>query len=214
MHCCSAGNHENALHAAYKFIGEPDIVEIRHSVTAAGLHSLADDAGLLVYLFQHEMRIAALLSLLYIPFGNVHGFLFREPVNIVKLNAVILHADNIVIVQKHIILCIFQKCRNIAADKILVLSNADDERRFLTGGVNPVREILEDNAQRVASLEFLYSFGDGAQRVPLGIVVIQQACDYLAVRLRLECISLFRQEFLELYVVLDYSVVHDSHAAV
>ena len=129
------------------------------------------------------MRVSALLSLLNVPLSNADLLLLGNSVYVVVLDPVGFHAYDVIIVQQNVFFRVFQERRNVASDKILVLADTYYQRGLLTGRINPVREITENNPQRIASLEFLQRFSDGAERVPLGIVIVQQACDYLGIRL-------------------------------
>ena len=160
------------------------------------------------------MRVSALLSLLNVPLSNADLLLLWNSVYVVVLDPVGFHAYDVVIVQQNVFFRVFQERRNVASDEILVLADTYYQRGLLTGRINPVREITENDPQRIASLEFLQRFSDGAERVPLGIVIVQQACDYLGIRLGSEGVSLFGQKLLEFYVVLDYSVVYDRDPSV
>ena len=102
--------------------------------------------------------------------------------------AVFQHGD-LALLQKVIVLCVFDNRRHIGRDKHLALSLRDDQRAFAANGVNGFGTVGKNDTQRERAAKLVKHLADAADRVAVVVEVEQLSHDF-GVGVRQELIAL------------------------
>ena len=169
---------------------------------------------LLVYLFEHEVRVAAFFRRRDIPVNVVR--LFNDFLSVFgeQVYMVFIKNGNFFLVKEIHVARVFKHGGNVARNKVLCLSKPYNERAFLSRGNQPVRVILADNAERVASIKLVKSLQNSREDVWRLLVIVVHKMRYnLCVSLAPENNALRLKPSLKLHVVLDDAVMHHGNRA-
>ena len=215
VHGRAAGHKVDVPDAAQLLIAQLRDAEVGHTVLHAGADGGRDGGRLLMDLFQHEVGVAALLSGFFVPVGGQHFPLHRLAEGVVEPDAVGLDHRHVALLEDAVAAGVLEQGRNIGGHEVLALAPAHDEGALLLDGVDGVRLIPEQHAQRIAAPHQRQRLPQGCQRALLGLgaaEVVDELDQHLGVRLALKGDALGHQVGLQRAVVLDDAVVDDAHA--
>ena len=110
--------------------------------------------------------------------------------------------------QQIILLCVFQDRGDIRSDEALALSRADDQRAFAPHGVDAVRAVAEQDAQREAASDLRHGRGDGAERVA-GVMRVKQLRDNFGIGIGDKGSALCDELLFDLLVIFNDAVMDE-----
>ena len=196
--------------AAQPLIRQLRNAQVGQTVLHTGAHRGRDGRRLFVDLLQHEVRVAALFSGFLIPVGGQNFSLHRLRELIVEADAVGVHHRHVPLFQHAVPAGIFQQRRDIRRNKVFRFAPAHDERALPLDREQGIREIPEQDSQRIAAPYHGQSSAQGFEGLPL-ITAVDELDQDLGVGLALKGIALGHEPLLQHTIVLDDAVVDDAH---
>ena len=131
---------------------------------------------------------------------------------VIDADAAACDDGQLAVVHVHDISCVAQQRRHVGGDEVLSVAVAQQQRRVLAGGNEPVRRVGADDAQRVSALHGGEHAVHCLEHVAAGgVIVVQQLGHHLRVRLGAEGVALGGELGAEQGVVLDDAVMHDGN---
>ena len=185
--------------------GEIDLVLVVRDGVDGILHCLR----LFVDLLHHEVLKAAAFGCLSIPGDLGQRLDERLAVDVVELDAALLQAGHLHIIDVINFSGMVQDGRDVGGDERFLPFFADDHRAAVAGAEDLAGVVREHEAQRVGAAHTQDGAGDGAQRALaiLFIIVVDQFDDTLGVGLGVELVSVPLELVADLLIVLDDAVV-------
>ena len=156
------------------------------------------------------MRVAALFSSFLIPVGGQNFPLHRLRELIVEADAVGVHHRHVPLFQHAVPAGIFQQRRDIRRNKVFLFAPAHDERALPLDREQGIREIPEQDSQRIAAPHHGQSGAQSFEGLTL-IAAVDELDQDLGVGLALKGIALGHKPLLQHTIVLDDAVVDDAH---
>src|SRR3972149_65897 len=190
---------------------EEDVPGLFHDDASEGI---GYRPGLLEYLLEHEVLVAALLG----HYGRP-AYYARLPCDLLPveggyLGAVFRHGHHLAVLQEYRLPGDVEYRGYVVREYVFSLADAQYERAFHAGGDDLVGLALGYRGQRVGALYEPYGRAHGlVGRPPLFFLAVGEVGYYLGIGLRLDPAPLAHELFLEREVVLDDAVVHSRHAA-
>src|SRR5215472_2975078 len=166
-------------------------------------------ARLLENLFLHEVLVAALFRHDGIPGDMLRGPLNRASIVIHYTDTVLGQNGDVSVSEKEDFARMFEQSRNVAGDKILLVSQSNDGRRAKSRGNNFLRILRGKKHQRVNAAQLFQRTADGfLERNAALRVFLHEMRHDLCVRFCDKLVAFFLQLFFQFEVVFDDSVVH------
>ena len=168
-------------------------------------------------LLEHEVLIAALFCRRDLPV-DVVVFLFDGLLHrVVDLNAVAREDGDLAVFHvDHVARVLHERC-HVGGKEILALAEAEQQRRVLARGIEPVRLVGADDAEGVCALDAVQHHVDRIRdgvRLRQAEAVFEQLRHDLAVGLRDEFHALFLKEGANFEIVFNDPVVNQRNLAV
>lgn len=207
----AAGQDQHAVDLLEHGIGAV-AEQFRHHAGHA-LERVADDARLLEDLFLHVVAVRAELGRAGM---GVHGFHFaldRTAVDVDDPVAGQLQVDHVAFFQIDDLVSGAGQRHRVGGDEVLVLADADDQRRALARGDHAVRFFAAEHGDRVGAVQALDGLLHGLEQVA-GVQVVDQVGDDLGVGLARELVAQAGQFGAQLVVVFDDAVVDKCNARI
>ncbi len=192
-----------------------EVVQHHPAVPEPGRDRLADGLRLLHDLLEHEMGIAALFCRGHVPVHLVMLLFHRHQLVVKHVDAVRRQHGDLPVVHIGHIPGVLDDGRHVGGKIVAVLTKAQDQRAVLPGGNEGIGIVGTDDAQGVGALDAPQAPAHGLQHaVALVVVIFQQLGYHLRVRVGGEDHAQLLQVFLDLQIVFDDAVVHQSDGTV
>ena len=210
----AAGHNKDAADIPNFPVGHGQVAEHHPALLNTAGDGLGDGGGLLEDLLQHEVGIAALFRRVHVPVDIVPLLFHRAAALVIDADANRGHHGQLAVVHVHHVPGVPQQRCHVGGDEVLPLAVAQQQRRVLPGGNEPIRRVGAQDTQGIGTLHRRQHTGDGLEHVAaVPVVPVQQLGHHLRVRLGAEGIALFQQLLFQLRVVFDDAVVHHGEAA-
>ena len=170
-------------------------------------------ARLLVYLFQHKVRIAVLFGGSLVPIDDYGFALDFLHVAVENVHRRARNAHDFALAEQNKAASVAEKRRHIGGDEILAVAQPHDERTVLAHSVERVGRERAQHAERVGAHQLVQHFAHAVEHIPV-VVVLEKVRDNFGVGFRAELIAASDKKLPQLDVVFDNSVVHDCELAV
>ena len=210
----AAGDDDDAADIADLLGRHGQILQYHPSPLQSGGGSLPNGAGLLKDLLEHKVGIAPLFGSVDLPIHMMMllGHLIAE--GIIHGDAIRRQHGHLSVLHISDIPGMADDRSDIGGDEALPLAEAQQKRRVLAHGNEPVRCVGGHDAQSVGTLHGVDHPPDGLHHVStLFIVVVQKLHHHLGVGLGTKLIALVQELAFQLRKVLDNTVVHHRNVA-
>ena len=187
-----------------------DLGQVDAAVLDAGRKGIPHRCGLLVDLLHHEMLIAAFFGCFGIPLDGGGRLFDALLIDVVELNVVRRHADDLLIVNVVDRAGVLEQGRNVGGDQVALFRCADDEGAVLADRVDYTGLVGKQNAQGIAAADVHHHAGDGVQRIArrlAAVIVIHHLGDHFGVGLGGKIVAAGRQAVLEFLIVFNDAVM-------
>ena len=209
----TTGDHIDLSYTADLIVGHAQLFNDHISVLNAGIQCITYCLGLFIHFFEHKKLITAFFSRIYIPLNSGWLFLQLLFIDIKEGNVILCHADNLFILYKVHISCVFQHCRYVRSDQVAHTASAHDQGTVFSHSVKLIRLITEHDSQRIGAFHAVHDLCDSLQRIPF-IVIIQQVGDDLCICLRHKFIAFGFQLLFQLHIVLNDPIMYYHNGSV
>ena len=211
----AARDDVHAVDEVELFKREVQLVDGQRPVHETSRQRVADDAGLLVDLFQHEVGVAALLGHVEVPIHVRHLGLERLAARVVERHGVRRELRHLAVGQHRHVARAVDHGDDVAGHVGAVLGEAHHERRVLARRHDGAGLPVARDRDGVGTDQALGRLAHGLQKVAaLGKALLHEVRDDLGVGLARERMPAPLQLLAQLGEVLDDAVVHDGHASV
>ena len=144
----AAGDDDDLVDVAQVLVGEPHLVELQLAPAAAPAEQrVGHGPRLLVDLLAHEPVVAVLLGGREVPVDVVAAPLGRRPVEAGDRDALPGDRDDLVLAELQRLAGVLDERRDVGAEEVLALADADDQRRVAAGRDHPRRVLGVDRDQ-------------------------------------------------------------------
>ena len=205
---------QDVLDGAEPFVGDVELPEGNDAVVGKPAAScIGHGLGRLVDLLEHEVRESALLRLGDVPVDVHHLRLHGHAVEGRDLRSERGDRGHLALAEDEHSLGVRDDGRDVRGDVVLVLAQADDQRRVEPRADQELGVVAREHGQRVGAFDALQRGTDGGQEVAL-VVGLDEVGNDLGVGVGGKLVAGGLQLRLELGEVLDDAVVDDEDLAV
>ena len=206
---------DDLVDVAQVLVGQAHLVELQQAVGAAATEQrVGDRARLLEDLLAHEPVVAVLLGGREVPVDVVAAALGGRAVEAGDADALAGDGDDLVLVELHRLAGVLDEGRDVGAEEVLALADADHERAVAAGRDDAVGVLGVDGDEREGALEAAADVLHGDRQVDAGLeLLLQQVGRDLGVGVGGHLDALGLEARAQLGEVLDDPVVHERDAA-
>ena len=205
----TTSNNKYSGEGIYIFLGPLQFIQYYSTIIMGNTasKSISYSLWLLVNLFQHEMLIAALFSCLCIPINLKYLLGYRLTTTVGNPNRILLYYSNFTIVNNIGTTSAGNNSRNIRSNKVLSLTQANNQRIILLGANQGIRIMLGHENDRIGTLNLLQNLANSILEITI-ISLFQQMRQHLSISFGLEYMALLNQLLLKHQIVLNNTIVY------
>lgn len=188
----AAGHDADTPQLPYLPVGHGQVAEHHPSLLDTAGDGAGNGVRLLADLLEHKVIVAALFRGVHVPVDVVMLLLRRAAALVIDADAAGGDHRQLPVIHVHHVPGIGEQRRHIRGDEVLALTIAQQQRRVLPDGDEPVRCVAADDAQRVSALHYGEHIVYRLKEVAAGdVAVLQQLGHHLRIRLGAEDVALF-----------------------